>query len=330
MRRGSTLCPLAGSDKGIALLMVLWIVVILMVIVLSFTFMTRTETRSALFYSEGAERRFLAEAGVARGIAEMFNRGFYKNQPGTLEGTEIVRVDGTANRGRLGNDYYIYDIIDESGKLNVNLLTDTSGIILNNMLVNLGVPREQADIIVDSVLDWMDGDDLHKAHGAESDYYMSLPNPYKARNDKFETIEELLLVKGITPQILYGNGKTPGLSELLTVYSKTGAINVNSAPRAVLAALPGMTPEMADQIITLRRSEEIKDLEKVNQTVGDAFKQMSSYIGLTESNMYAIEAVGYKGGQAQGLRVKAVVEIQGNGKYRYVYYKSPAGMRPWQ
>jgi general secretion pathway protein K len=332
MRRtgGRGILRILRSERGIALLMVLWILIILMVIVLSFSFMTRTDIHATLFFKEGWEKQCLAEAGIERAITEMFYRTHNKSLPSTPLESEVIKVDGTEYTGQLGADNYVYGILDESGKINVNLLSDTSGIILNNLLVNRGVPKEVADTITDSVLDWMDSDETHRVHGAESDYYMSLPVPYKAKNDKFEAVEELLLIKGMTSEILYGTAKAPGIFNFITVYSKTGGINVNTAPKEVLAALPGITPEAADQIISLRSSEEIKDLEQVKQAMGEAYKTMSSYVGLAESNLYAIESTGFKKGESQGLTVKAIVDIQGNGKYRYIYYKSPAGAKQWQ
>ena len=319
-----------ASEKGIALLMVLWIVTILMVIVLSFSFMTRTDTHATLFFKEGWEKQCLAEAGIERAVMEMFYRTHTKTLPSAPLDAEVIKVDGTEYTGPLGTDFYVYGILDESGKLNINLLTDTSVIILNNLLVNRGVPKEIADTISDSVLDWMDSDDTHRANGAESDYYMSLPAPYKAKNDKFEAVEELLLVKGMTHEILYGTAKAPGIFNFITVYSKTGGINVNTAPKEVLAALPGSTPEMAEQIVSMRGSGEIKDLEQVKQVMGEGFKTMSTYVGLAESNLYTIESTGFKKGESQGLTVRAIVDIQGGGKYRYIYYKNPAGAKTWQ
>jgi general secretion pathway protein K len=332
MQRGTDrgILKILKSERGIALLMVLWIVIILMVIVLSFSFMTRTDTHATLFFKEGWEKQCLAEAGIERAIMEMFYRTHNKSLPSTPMESEVIKVDGTEYTGQLGVDYYVYGILDESGKINVNLLSDTSGIILNNLLVNRGVPKELADTITDSVLDWMDSDETHRLHGAESDYYMSLPVPYKAKNDKFEAVEELLLIKGMTPEILYGTAKTPGIFNFITVYSKTGGINVNTAPKEVLAALPGISPEAAEQIISLRSSGEIKDLEQVKQAMGEAYKTMSSYVGLAESNLYTVESTGFKKGESQGLTVKAIVDIQGNGKYRYIYYKNPAGAKQWQ
>ena len=83
-----------GSDKGIALLMVLWVMTILMVIALSFSFMTRTETHATLFYKEGTEKKFLAEAGFNRALMEIFNRAFYKAQQTAPEGIEMLRLTG--------------------------------------------------------------------------------------------------------------------------------------------------------------------------------------------------------------------------------------------
>ena len=103
-------------QDGVALLMVLWVLTILMVIVLSFSFMTRTETQATVSFKEGVERKFLAEAGIERGIMEIFYRKINKNQALVLEGTEIWNIDGTPYSAQLGEGSYTVKIIDESGK----------------------------------------------------------------------------------------------------------------------------------------------------------------------------------------------------------------------
>ncbi len=99
-------------------------------------------------------------------------------------------------------------IMPESGRIDINKTPDT---IIRNLLTVLGVSAEETDIIVDSLEDWRDPDSLVRLHGAEKEYYQSLPVPYKARNGDFESIEELLLVRGMTSEIFYGNGVRPGL-----------------------------------------------------------------------------------------------------------------------
>ena len=299
--------------------MVLWVLTVLMVIVLSFSFMTRTETHATLSFKEGIEKKFLAEAGIERGMVEML----YRRQNLNSGDSEVWKADGTPYSDQLSNGKYTVRIMDESGKLDINTLNDSSAIIFKNLLINSGVKAEDADTIADSVLDWRDADDLHRLHGAESDYYRSLPNPYKAKNADFDTVEELLMVKGMTPEILYGTEEKRGIIGFLTVNSKVGTINLNAAPRELLMALPGMTAEIADGIIKIRAEKEIQGLQDVQAALGESYKLMASYISFGASNAFTIDSVGYKDSEKKGYRIKATVIIEGNNKYRYVYYKSP-------
>jgi type II secretory pathway component PulK len=113
----------------------------------------------------------------------------------------IVADDPTddEDRIRLG-------ITDEASKLNLNTATEAQ----LRRLVKAAVGEENEEIdpqgIVNAILDWRDSD--HRARGedadTEGDYYRRLPKPYRVKNGPFDTVEELLLVKGVTGQILYG------------------------------------------------------------------------------------------------------------------------------
>ena len=315
------------SDKGLALLMVLWVLAVLSVIVLSFAYMARTEVLSTISFRDGMEKKFLAEAGIERGIMELFYRNANKNQRTAIEGSEIVRIDGRKFDGDLGDSTYSFSITDESGKLNVNFLTDANGIILNNLLVNLGISGEDASMIVDSILDWKDEDDLHRLHGAEDTYYQALPVPYKAKNGKLDTLEELLLVRGMTPEIMFGSGSRPGLINFLTVYSKGPAINLNAAVKEVIMALPNITSSMADRILEYRETAELRGQQDIIAIIGDVFKTIAPYIGFIESNMYTIEGRGLKEDESRGYAIRAVISIEGGNQPRYHYYKSPSDVK---
>jgi general secretion pathway protein K len=315
-----------SSQKGIALLIVLWVMMILMVTVFSFSVMTRAETYGTLSFKEGTEKKFLAEAGIERGIMEMIYRSVNQNQTVTLVGKEVWKLDGTAHTVDTGGSGYFVRVVDESGKISLNSLTDTSGIILKNLLINQGVSPENADIIVDSIQDWKDADDLHRLHGAESDYYLSLPNPYKAGNAPFETLEMLILVKGVTPEILYGTDKKKGIIHFLTLYSTMSQININAAPKEILAALPGMTADMADRIVELRASSEIRGIEDIKDIIGSSYTQTAPHVSFapgSASRAYTVEATGYKGNQKKGYSILATVTFDSLQQYRYVYYKCP-------
>jgi len=147
-------------------------------------------------------------------------------------------------------------ISDEYGKINLNalLIPGESG----------AEPQERAPLVAalrtfftqrlagessaesydptDAILDWLDyGDsDNEREDGAEDDYYMGLENPFRCKNGPMDSLEELLLIKGITPKLYFGdpeNEQLP-LSEYLTVNGHwTGAINLNTAPRDVVFAI---------------------------------------------------------------------------------------------
>lgn len=315
-----------GSQSGVALILVLWVLAILMVIVLSFSFMVKTDGLSTWSFKGGTERKLIAEAGLERAVMELVYRNTYKDQTVELEGREVWKTDGTPYTGKLGAGYYTVRITDESGKIDINSLTDASAIILKSLLTNFGVSGEDADTIADSIMDWRDADDLTRLHGAESDYYQSLPNPYKARNADFETLEELLLVKGMTPEILYGSKDKKGIIDFLTVGSKMASINVNAAPKEVLAALPNMTPEIAEAVINYRQSKEIKDPQELQGIVGGNYQAMAPYVSTAGTDLFTIDSSGSIDTEKGAYTIRATVMLTTGTEdetHTFVYYKSP-------
>lgn len=303
------------SSRGIALLMVLWVLMILMVIVLSFSYLTRTEALGTLAFRNSVTKEFMAEAGIQRAVMEVI----YRNQNRTLppvEGQEVWRLDASPHTIQTETGHYTVSVIDESGKVDIN---KTPELILKNILLNRGLKEEDADTIVDSIQDWRDPDDLHRLHGAESDYYMSLKNPYKARNADFETMEELLLVKGVTAELLYGGGGK-GLIDIFTINAKTGKINLNAAPREVLMAIPGMTAELADALITNRSAQPALGVQEI---LGGTYAAISKYADVMETQVFTVESAGYQGSDKAGYGIRATIMLEANNKIKYLYYKSP-------
>lgn len=315
---------LRNDRRGIALIMVLWVLAVLMVIVLSFSYMTRTESLAAVSFKEGVEKKFLAEAAIERAAMEVIYRRMHPNVQTDVEGVETWRVDGTPYTVTTDGGHYTVSIIDESGKLNINTLTDASAIILKNLLLNTGVEETEANTIVDCILDWKDPDDFVRLNGAESDFYMSLPNPYKAKNANFDTLEELLLVKGITPAILYGDGEKKGIIDFVTVNSTSNQINITAAPKEVLMAIPGMTAEVADAIMNAREDPAgLAAIGGLGAVVKAPFNQFVT--SGSAGTVFAIEATGYKGDEKGGYTIKATIVIDNNNtSFKYKFYKSPA------
>jgi len=261
-------CEVRGArcevrECGMALMVVLWLLTFLSVVFTAFMFSMRTELAAAGNFKEEAEAYFLAEAGVYRAAAEIINADRNVPPDSSLYDSldEHWHLNPAAYEGvLLGRGRYWVTVNDEESKIPLNGASDP---VLRRLLSNSGVKDERLlSVIVDSIQDWRDADNLHRLNGAEDDYYLSLPVPYKAKNGNFEAIDELLLVKGMTPEILYGNagsgerraaleaqlpwerelqsGEYRGIARHLAIHSM-GRVNVNTARPEVLMAL-GLTP----------------------------------------------------------------------------------------
>jgi type II secretory pathway component PulK len=102
-----------------------------------------------------------------------------------------------------------YGLVDENSKFNLNTLDTDNPEQARKQLLALfeGMQIEDVDprMLADSLIDWLDKDDKPVSDmGAESDYYMTLEPPYRAKNRKLDTVEELLMIKGFTGRVLYG------------------------------------------------------------------------------------------------------------------------------
>jgi len=107
----------------------------------------------------------------------------------------------------------VFGLVDETSKLDIN----AAGV---DMLLRL--PGMTEDVAA-AIVDWRDGDGNVTSAGAESEYYLSLPQPYVAKNEYFETVEELLLVRGVTMQLLYGDGSAPPLGSHSSMFWSGGS-----------------------------------------------------------------------------------------------------------
>ena len=258
-----------------ALMVVLWILTFLGVVFTAFTFSMRTELAAAGNFKEEAEAHYLAEAGIHRAAAEIINADRNVDPDSSLYdalGEHWHTNPAAYENVALGRGRYWVTVTDEESKIQLNTASDR---VLWLLFSNSGVKGgARLRVIVDSIMDWRDPDKLHRLNGAEDDYYLSLRVPYKAKNGNFETIDELLLVKGMTPEILYGNvadperraaleaqlpwerqlgpGELLGVARHLSVFG-TGQVNVNTAGPEVLRALGLRTSEI---VAVLERRKE--------------------------------------------------------------------------
>ena len=225
-----------GVQRGIALVLALWLTILLTVIASGFAFSMRSEivaARNALSLSrvraaaDGAVERTLYELGRPR-LADAW----------TADGARHVWKDGEID--------ILTTAVDESARIDLNVANET---LLKGLLTSAGgLDDPTATRVLDAIADWRDADDLKRPNGAEEADYRAAGLTYGPANAPFETVGELARVLGVTPA-LYAR-----VAGSLTVYSRQAGINPQTASRDVLLAVPGATADIVDDFIA-RRTE---------------------------------------------------------------------------
>lgn len=304
-----------GGESGIALVIVLWVLTLITVIAGQFAFTIRQEMDAVRRYKESAEAYYIAQAGLVEALIALVRENAL--EPGTgLEEEEEDEEDPDAEEApswRL--NIPVGPVAFASGRFRVTIENDSGRIDLNTadarllrFAVGAAVPEEdRVEEIVDGILDWRDTDEFHRLNGAESDYYQSLDVPYRSRNGPFETVDELLYVKGVTPELFFG-----GLEEVFTLQTGSSlggrprpatvrrrvsgggtGINPNAAPPLLLKALPEMTDELVEALMHSRQERDLQTYEEIGDIVGvDVLSAISPYIGFELSPYYTIRSEG--------------------------------------
>jgi general secretion pathway protein K len=171
-------------------------------------------------------------------------------------------------------------------------------------------------------MDWLDPDDLHRVNGAESDYYRSLSPPYSAKNGPFDTVEELLWVRGVTSSLFFGYGETAatqrdnsrpiGLREIFTVDSPTDRVNLRTASAEVIHALTGIPLEKTRAFVEERKKLSDKALPDLLSLLGIGANDsvMQRFI-FTNPSVVAVQAEGQLADSRAARRVRGVVRLGG-------------------
>lgn len=240
------------EQRGFALLAVTLVLALLGVVVTELAFSMRLEAAMVRSYKEAILARHLAEAGIQQGIREVLSDSTVQglDEDGQLVFYQVAQSGAKPqalpklprSHVPLGPGEFSYRITDEEARLNLN---GGQRFLLDKLLILLGVDKPERDVIIDSIEDWKDPNETHRINGAESDYYLQLPVPYRSRNSSLQDTAELLQIKGITPEVYYGHEDQPGLVDLVTVRSR-GSVNINTAPKLILQASGFSEAEVTD------------------------------------------------------------------------------------
>ncbi len=351
--------------QGYVLIVVLIVIVILSLVAYRFTAAMTAEAEVAHRSTESAQARAFAVSGIHYAAGMLADpdalSGTLGGNPFDSSAFSSVPVgpqDGPRGGGRFslmavadnntgsGESRYSVrtGVTDEAGKININGLIqlDDTGQKLHDSLMKL---PDMTEDVADAIVDWVDPDDEQRASGAESGYYSGLPNSYLCKNGPLNSLEELLLVRGVTPRLLFGTdhnrngvldpgeddgtGFSRGWSEYLTVYGRELDVDSTGNPRidinndddipgtnAQLAEVLGQ--DMADYLTYYRFGAKTK---KVPSTSSGS--STSSATGTADMLRAAVQAK-LSGVPIASKRVKSVLSLANS----QITLPKPPGARP--
>lgn len=298
------------NERGVALILVLLMVSIIVVFTLQLNVSSRAQVYEAANLGDGIKVLYIAKSGI---FAAMGLLAEDANDVDTLNET-WARTEGLTEQTKAYFDGGRVELAieDESGKIPVNKLVDGNGFnpAVKGLLTRLlsqpqfKLSERQVDEIVNAIKDWIDQDSEVTETGAENAYYQALDKPYAARNAPMESIDELLLVRGITGELFDGTEDRPGLARCLTIHGE-GKININTAPKEVLRALaPAVTEDMAARMDDHRRNSanNLSDPQWVRKIGGMENVALDTALLVTKSEYFSIIATGHLGTMKRTVR----------------------------
>ncbi len=270
-------------QRGIALLLVLWAFMILGVLAFDFGRYMRDDAMAAVNFADETQGYYVAVAAINHALLQA-SKVLSGATPGggsatdpksgsdDAEEQDPLPTDGEWHDGTFHGASYQVRATDECGRVAINVLAQraSQGVaedrerikrVVTNLLYGSNQTRgksqreaQDVDVIVDSIIDWVDPDHL-TTNGAERDWYRA-NRDYEPKDGFFDSPPELLLVRGVTGDLFYGSGGRPGLRDVISVFcrgERADALNAKTVTAPVLEALFGLEPQEAADLIEQRK-----------------------------------------------------------------------------
>lgn len=318
-----------NNNRGVALILTLLIISLIVTLTLQLNTSMRSEVHAAYNLRDGITLEYVAKSGFYGAMALLKDDDMTYDW--LLDDWQILEQYAAFSPTLFEEETsFKVTIKDLTGEIQINKLIDNQSQVdpsqrdLLTRFLNLDefdLESDQVDDIVDAVIDWLDPDDNTTGFGgAENSYYQSLEDPYFCRNGPMESIEELLLVKGITKELYEGTGGNPGIAEYLSVHGD-GNININTADKLVFKALSDdITDEVFEDLDNYRRDENNENDLKNTSWVQNVVSGISFAVGTTiKSTHFEITSIGKK--DLMEKKIKTIVERDPNGNLKVLSWK---------
>jgi general secretion pathway protein K len=302
--------PRTKSARGTALLAVLWLSAALATIAISLADTVRGEAERSATAVDGLRSQDLAVGGLRRAILYM---DWGRSHPDNLR----FRPPVPFYAFDFPEGQTVVDVIPETAKFNINTATPDD---LFRLLANLGVDPARAQDIAAAIADWRSAPPEPSPF---DNFYASQHPPYLAPHARFQAIEELLSVKGVTPDLFYGDwqpapegaaqhlSQRTGLRDCVSVFGAANQFDVNTAAPAVLAAA-GVPPEGVAALVEQRRAQPFvtqADLAPFAQIAGPGFAHLRIG-GYTIFTLRSTARLRLANGQLSDLRRTVAAQVK--------------------
>jgi general secretion pathway protein K len=233
----------------VVLILAVFAVVLLTVLVVGITAAVRVELLASRSGVGRMQSLYLAQAGLNEARAILV----YDDQ--TLDAlTDDWGPDAETTLDQpleAGEGFYQVRVSDACGRIDINEADFTA---------LAGLTGDEA--VAAAIIDWRDGDDaVVTPEGAEASYYLNLPYPYRPRNGPFQTVGELLLVRGVTPGMFFGGGGQRGLADLVTVESLSPNTDASGNSRMNLNSFSNWGEEAFQNYVKTKLAVALTDYE---------------------------------------------------------------------
>ncbi len=259
--RGGPACAYRHADRSLTgskasvLVLVIWVVSMLTIMAVTIAGLVTGQMNFSKHFYRRVRVNWLTQAGVCQAIEELKKEkesSWYDSlKEGWVNNPHIFRTVSLGVGHFTVSHQYIeakesgfifYGASDEERKLNIN--TASRPVIRKLLEITADLSEAEARPLAAAIVDWRDKDNKPELGGAEDSYYRSLSNPYPCKNKKFDVLEELLLIRDLTPKIF------SRIRSYVTIYGK-GRVNINTTSQPVLMAL-GLTEALAEKVIQFR------------------------------------------------------------------------------
>lgn len=302
-------------DAGFALLAGLWLVVFVIGVTSALLVPLRTARLQARNAVTAVEARLEATSGLVHAVV-LLERSLAAHETGARGASgAAVRLHAAQGEfrelGRVtspGGGTYELSLADESERFPINRASEAE---IQRFLIGLGIGNLEAVEVAAAIADWIDPDELHRLHGAEwYDYYADVPGARRPSNRPFVALSELRFVRGIHDAL------HSRLAEVVTI-TTDARVNLNSAPQAVIAGLPGFDGRSARQVIATRRSgrtlttlEEVADIldAPARERLQARYADLRTRITFAPAT-YLIVSRGTPAGQGHPVRLEARIAV---------------------